>query len=334
MDKIFTAILVSFIIGLVFSPLVIMVIKKLKAKQNIYEYVDMHKQKQGTPTMGGIIIILSIIVSSFVCINKYNHLALVTLIVTFCYAVIGFLDDFLKIYNKRNLGLRAYQKIIGQLAIAIIVSVFAYKHIFVGSVIYIPFTTISFSIGWWFIPLCVIVFLATTNAVNLTDGLDGLAGGVSLSYLAAFVFIVFILLSRLGSTMQVEKYFENLNMLIVGGAGIGALLAYLIYNCFPAKIFMGDTGSLALGGLISCLAIFTGQPLLILILGACFVASCVSVIIQVVYFKLTKKRIFLMAPLHHHFEKKGVNENRIVVIYIVITTIIGVGGILLSLLLM
>lgn len=334
MDRIFTAILVSFIIGLVISPLVIFLINKLKAKQNIYEYVDMHKQKQGTPTMGGIIIIFSLIIASLVCVNANNHLALVTLLVTLCYAVIGFLDDFLKIYNKRNLGLRAYQKFIGQLAIAIIVSVFAYKHIFVGSLIYIPFTTISFSIGWWFIPLSVIVFLATTNAVNLTDGLDGLAGGVSLSYLAGFVVIVYLLLLNIGQTMQVEKFNQMQNLLIVAGAGIGSLLAYLIYNCFPAKIFMGDTGSLALGGLISCLAIFTGQPLLILILGACFVASCVSVIIQVAYFKLTKKRIFLMAPLHHHFEKKGVHENRIVVIYIVITIILGVCGIILSSILM
>lgn len=333
MNRIFIAILVSFVVGVAVSPLVIFLTKKLKAKQNIYEYVDMHKSKQGTPTMGGIGIIVSIVVGSVVAFYKNNSLGVISLIVMLMFGILGFLDDFLKIYNKRNLGLRAYQKIIGQVAISLIITIFAYQNAFVGSSIYLPFSQTQISLSWWFLPLCLIVFIATTNAVNLTDGLDGLAGGVSLSYLFGFVFVCYLIVQKQSLIMQAELVNEQMNLLVVGGAGIGGLLAYLIYNCFPAKIFMGDTGSLCLGGLISSLAIFLKQPLLILILGAMFVWSALSVIIQVVYFKLTKKRVFLMAPFHHHLEKKGMNENRIVVIYIVITIILSVSSILLTLLL-
>lgn len=331
MNRIFTAIFIAFVIVVIVSPIVIFLAKKLKARQNVYEYVDMHKSKQGTPTMGGVGILVAIVIASICCFSKQNHLACVTLIITLCFGILGFLDDFLKIVHKQNLGLRAYQKIIGQLAIAIIVTIFAYQHNFIGSEIYLPFCQKTITLGWWFIPFCLFVFLATVNAVNLTDGLDGLASGVSLTYLVGFVFVCYLVYAKL-TGVQVELKQEQLNLMVVGGAGIGALLGYLLFNSFPALIFMGDTGSLALGGLISCLAIFLKQPLLILILGLCFVISALSVVIQVAYFKLTKKRVFLMAPFHHHLEKKGLNESKIVVIYIVTTSIICVGGILLTLL--
>lgn len=332
MNRIFGAILVAFVVGIVVSPIVIFLAKKLKAKQNIYEYVDMHASKQGTPTMGGIGILVALIIGSIPFLTQNNRLACVALLITICFGIVGFLDDILKIIHKQNLGLRAYQKIIGQTAIALIVTIFAYKNGFVGSKIMLPFSLSSINLGWWFIPFCLFVFLATVNAVNLTDGLDGLAGGVSLSYLIGFVFVCYIVLAKLVPSMQTEMQLEQMNLLVVGGAGIGALLAYLLFNSFPALIFMGDTGSLALGGLISCLAIFLKQPLLILIMGLCFVVSALSVCIQVIWFKLTKKRVFLMAPFHHHLEKKGLNESKIVVIYIVITTILSVGAILLTLL--
>ena len=332
MNRIFGAILVAFVVGIVVSPIVIFLAKKLKAKQNIYEYVDMHASKQGTPTMGGIGILVALIIGSIPFLTQNNRLACVALLITICFGIVGFLDDILKIIHKQNLGLRAYQKIIGQTAIALIVTIFAYKNGFVGSKIMLPFSLSSINLGWWFIPFCLFVFLATVNAVNLTDGLDGLAGGVSLSYLIGFVFVCCIVLAKLVPSMQTEMQLEQMNLLVVGGAGIGALLAYLLFNSFPALIFMGDTGSLALGGLISCLAIFLKQPLLILIMGLCFVVSAISVCIQVIWFKLTKKRVFLMAPFHHHLEKKGLNESKIVVIYIVITTILSVGAILLTLL--
>lgn len=332
MNRIFSAILVAFVTGIIVSPIVIFLAKKLKAKQNIYEYVDMHASKQGTPTMGGIGIIIALFIGSIPFFSQNNKLACVALLITVCFGILGFLDDILKIVHKQNLGLRAYQKIIGQTAIAIIVTIFAYKNGFVGSEIMLPFSLKTITLGWWFIPFCLFVFLATVNAVNLTDGLDGLAGGVSLSYLVGFVFVCFVVLQKLSPSMQAEMQLEQMNLLVIGGAGIGALLAYLLFNSFPALIFMGDTGSLALGGLISCLAIFLRQPLLILILGVCFVVSALSVCIQVIWFKLTKKRVFLMAPFHHHLEKKGLNESKIVVIYIVVTTILSVGAILLTLL--
>ena len=332
MEKIFVCILLAFMIGIFISPLIINLTRKLKANQEIYEYVDMHSKKKGTPTMGGLIFILAILIASLLVMGENNRLGLITIGVMLAYGVIGFLDDYIKIKMKRNLGLRPYQKIIGQLAIAVIISVFVYKSDLVGTSIYVPFTSILIDLKFWIIPFTILVFIATTNSVNLTDGLDGLAGGTTLAFVTSFVFIFYILLTKQNPPSNI-LLFEQRNLLIVGGGTIGALLAYLLFNCYPAKIFMGDTGSLALGGLIACLCIFSKCTLLIPILGACFVASSVSVILQVGYYKLTKKRIFLMAPLHHHFEKKGMNETRIVVIYIVVTTIIGVGGAILSLLL-
>lgn len=331
MDRIFTAILISFVTGIIISPLVIFFAKKLKTGQNIYEYVDMHKAKQGTPTMGGLGIMLAIIVGSVCVLGKNNSLATISIVIMLCFGVVGFLDDLLKIIQKQNLGLRPYQKMIGQFAIALIVTIFAYKNTFVGSTIFVPFSTISFNLGWWFLPFCLFVFLATVNAVNLTDGLDGLAGGTTLAYLFGFSFVCYVILNKLSPSLQTELLQEQQNLLCVCGAGMGSLLAYLLFNCFPAKIFMGDTGSLALGGLISCLAIFMRQPLLILVIGLCFVLSALSVVLQVGWFKLTKKRIFLMAPFHHHLEKKSIHENRIVAIYIIITLIIGVCGVIISL---
>lgn len=331
MEKIFLTILIAFCVGIFLSPLVITFAKKLKANQTIYEYVDMHKSKSGTPTLGGIIFIIAIIVSVFFVLDENSKLALITIVVMLAYGIIGFLDDFIKIKCARNLGLRPYQKIVGQLVIAIIIGVFVYKSNLVGTKIYIPFTTNLIDLGWGIIPLTILVFIATTNSVNLTDGLDGLAGGTSLAFIVSFLFVFYILISKQNLPSNV-LLFEQKNLMLVCGSSIGALLAYLIFNCYPAKIFMGDTGSLALGGLISCICIFSKQTLLIPILGACFVASSVSVIMQVCYYKLTKKRIFLMAPLHHHFEKKGMNETRIAVIYIIITFIIGVGSVLTTLL--
>lgn len=331
MEKIFLCIIVGFIISLLISPLVIKFFKKLKANQTIYEYVDMHKQKANTPTMGGVIFIVGSIVA-FLCVKQGSfNLALVCIACFLSFGIIGFLDDFLKVKLKRNLGLKPYQKIIGQVAISVIIAVFAYLNSNIGSSIYLPFSTQTVDLGWFYIPFCVFVFLAITNSVNLTDGLDGLAGGVSLSFLFGFVFIEYIVLKCL-PIYDATILAEQQNILILCGGVMGSLLCYLLFNSFPAKIFMGDTGSLALGGLIASICISTKQILLIPILGVMFVVSCVSVILQVGYYKLRKKRIFLMAPYHHHLEKKGMNESKIVVIYIVITIMISVASILTTLL--
>lgn len=287
------------------APVVLWFCRKLKASQSILHYVDKHQSKEGTPTMGGLIFLLTTLFASCFLLEYNAFLAWFTLAVTFCYALLGFLDDFLKIHNHHNEGLKPYQKIIGQVGIAIVVAVYVY----LSGGTTISFFAWSFDIGWLVIPLIILVLVATVNSVNLTDGLDGLAGGVSFVYVLVFG----IILAVLGS---VE--FQNMAMLCFGLCG--ALLGFLLFNCFPAKIFMGDTGSLALGGFIGIVAVLSGLELLLPIMGIMFVLSALSDIIQVLHYKRTKKRVFLMAPLHHHFEQKGVHENRIVVVYIVITT--------------
>ena len=318
--------LVGFLISLLLSPLVIRAMKKLKANQTIYEYVDMHQKKIGTPTMGGVIFLFGTMLAYFCVGNPTSQLVLVSIVCFFAFAVIGFLDDFLKIKLKRNLGLKPYQKIIGQVAISVIIAFFAYYNSNIGSEILIPFTTKIVDLGWFYIPFCIFIFLATTNAVNLTDGLDGLAGGVGIAFFVGFLGVEFVTLKAM-SIFDGALLGEYQNLLLLSGAVIGSLLAYILRNSHPASIFMGDTGSLALGGLISILCIETKQVLLIPILGVMFVISAVSVILQVGYFKLTKKRIFLMAPFHHHLEKKGLHETKIVVIYIVITLVISMASI-------
>jgi len=325
MDKFFLLITFSFILCLIISPFVIKMTKKLKASQPLYEYVDMHNKKSGTPTMGGIIFIIGIVVTSILFIGFESKLSLVCLGVFLSFGLVGFIDDFLKIKHKQNMGLKAYQKVVFQLAIALIVSFFAYFNGLIGSTLYLPFVNLEIDLGIFYVPFTVLVFLAVTNSVNLTDGLDGLAGGVSLGYIVNFSVIILTIISSLkllGTNSLIISEYTNLTLIMA--ASIGSLLAYLLFNSFPAKIFMGDTGSLALGGLIACLNIFTKQTFLIPILGVMFVVSAVSVILQVVKFKLTKKRMFLMAPFHHHLEKKGMNETKIVSVYIIITIIVGV----------
>jgi len=283
--------------------------------------VDKHQGKSGTPTMGGIGFIISIVVTGLIFLQKSEQkFMIMLLLITFGYGVVGFLDDFIKIFFKRNEGLSPWQKIIFQFLLAIIVSVYAYNSLPMGDKLYLPFTLKALDIGVWIIPLYVLIFLALTNSVNLTDGLDGLAASVSRIYVLIFATIIAI-------TTYVDKgsFFDGqaVNLIIYCIAVAGALTGFLLYNFYPAKIFMGDTGSLALGGGLGALAVFSSQTLIVPIIGVMYVLSAVSVILQVAYYKKTKKRIFLMAPLHHHFEKKGVHENRIVGYYTAITLLVG-----------
>ena len=298
--------IVALIFALLLAPLVISVCKKLKASQSILHYVDKHAQKEGTPTMGGFIFLLAMLVGIFFLISEQRFSSFFLILVTLSYALLGFLDDFLKVHFHHNEGLKPYQKIIGQFGLALIVALYIY---FSGRTS-LNFFGLNFDIGFFIIPLVVLVLLATTNSVNLTDGLDGLAGGVSFVYLLIFG----IILTLAGNA-------EMNNLALVTFSLCGGLLGFLMVNSYPAKIFMGDTGSLALGGFIGTLAVLTGLELILPIMGVMFVLSALSDIIQVLHYKRTKKRVFLMAPLHHHFEQKGVHENRIVVVYIVITTV-------------
>ena len=288
----------------IIAPVVLWFCRKLKASQTILHYVDKHANKQGTPTMGGLIFILTLLFSSFFLFEYSSFLAWFAIAITLAYALLGFLDDFIKVHYHHNEGLKPYQKIVGQVGIALIVAIYVYM---TGRTS-LTFFAWTFDIGFWIIPLVIVVLVATTNAVNLTDGLDGLAGGVSFVYVLVFGVI-------LALTGSVEN--SNLAMLCFGMCG--GILGFLLLNFYPAKIFMGDTGSLALGGFIAVVAVLSGLELLLPIMGIMFVLSAVSDIIQVLHYKRTKKRIFLMAPLHHHFEQKGVHENKIVFVYIVVT---------------
>ncbi len=321
--------LITFLIAVIFAPLVIMFTRKLKFGQNILNYVTEHSSKQGTPTMGGIIFIIPTILVSLFFFKSNLTIPLLTLVIFLGYGVIGFLDDFIKIKFKRNLGLLPYQKIIFQVVLAIIVAVFIYRNNLLGSEIYLPFTLNKIDLGIFIIPFVVFVILATTNSVNLTDGLDGLAGGVSFVFFIAIALITEFCLNFYSSALQGEYINQMQNLNIILWSLSGAVLAFLVFNFYPAKIFMGDTGSLALGGMAAVVCCLNGTSLYIVIIGLMFVVSAVSVIIQVLHYKRTKKRIFLMAPFHHHLQHKGMYETKIVFIYIVITTMLAITSYLL-----
>ncbi len=318
--------LLGFVLSLVISPIIFKLAKKLKAKQSILQYVKEHKGKEGTPTMGGLIFIFGTMLSSLIFLQKDSTLALISIVSMFAFGILGFLDDFIKIKFKQNLGLRAYQKFLGQIGISIIISFFTYK--FLGGEIFIPFTLQTIDLGFWIVPLVFFVFLAFVNSVNLIDGLDGLATGVSITYLFAInvMLIIFLPSFNLIGSMFIEQQ----NIILISFIMLGSLLTFLLLNCFTAKIFMGDTGALALGGFLTCISIFSKFILLIPIIGIMFVITTLSDILQVAYYKLKKKRIFKMAPFHHHLQMCGMHENRVVTIYIIVTIIMFVSTLILT----
>lgn len=314
--------LICFIISVVSAPLIIFYLKKRKFGQNILGYVVEHQSKQGTPTMGGIIFILPTVLVGILFNLQTLHFVLFVLSVFLGFSLIGFLDDYIKIKFHRNLGLKPYQKILFQLLLSIIVAIYVYKSEVISSEVIIPFANTKLNLGVLIIPFIVLTFLACTNSVNLTDGLDGLAGGVSLFCVVFFALIINVFSLKLGyyNTFLAEANCLKSLCFCLGGA----LFGYLIFNVYPASIFMGDTGSLGLGGIISIVACLCQLELFLLIVGIMFVVSSISVIVQVVYFKFRKKRIFLMAPFHHHLQHKGIHESKIVFIYICITVLAGI----------
>lgn len=313
---------VSFAFSVFISPLVIGFLRKLKFGQSILVYVEKHKSKAGTLTMGGIIFILSTILGYFIFFSKNNILATISFLSFLFFGMVGFLDDFIKIKFKQNEGLKPYQKIIGQLGIATIIAIYVFYSGLVGSEVIIPFTSIAIDLHFWIIPFVIFVYLAVVNSVNLIDGLDGLCGSISSIVICTLTIILALVFGG-----EVGAYFSeisNLNTLSLGL--VGGVLGFLLFNSHKASCFMGDTGSLALGGYIASIFVLTKEYLLFLILGLPFVLTVLSVVMQVGYYKLTKKRIFKMAPLHHHFEltygeTKVVSWYRILTITLCLLTI-------------
>ncbi|GGF11760.1 phospho-N-acetylmuramoyl-pentapeptide-transferase [Halobacillus andaensis] len=294
----------SFILTVVISPIIIPFLRRLKFGQSIRdEGPKSHQKKSGTPTMGGVMILISIaittIVSSFWYISEPSQVHIfIVLFVLIGYGLLGFLDDYIKVALKRNLGLTSKQKMLGQVIIAIVVYFILQQNGF-STYIEIPGTAIELELGFGYALLILVMLVGGSNAVNLTDGLDGLLAGTAAIAFGAFGILAWIT----GGNMEVAVFCL---------AVVGALLGFLVFNAHPAKVFMGDTGSLALGGAIAVVAILTKLELLLVIIGGIFVIETLSVILQVASFKTTGKRIFRMSPLHHHYELKGWSEWRVV----------------------
>ena len=267
-----------------------------------------HLKKQGTPSMGGIFMIGAFAIATLFFV-KDNPDAIVVLLITVGYGLVGFLDDYIKVVKKRSLGLRAWQKVVFQLIVTILFAIYLLKMNDFGTEIYVPFTKgFYINLGWLYVPFLFFVMVGTVNSVNLTDGLDGLASGVTVLVATYFVFIA---------------YAVNKGLIPVCGAAIGALLGFLVFNSYPAKVFMGDTGSLALGGFVASVAILTKMPIMLVIVGFVYVCESLSVMIQVGYFKLTGgKRIFKMAPIHHHFELSGLQGIKVVELFTIATAVL------------
>lgn len=320
MSTIIFSFLIAWAFTIIIMPLIIKINKRILAQQTILKYVEEHKNKQGTTTMGGVIFFITTLAVVFFFLD-FRIEWFIILAVALGFALLGFLDDFIKVRWKQNLGLRPYQKIIGQVGISIILAFYVYYSTQGGTIV-LPFTYKSFELGWWIIPIIVFVCIATTNSVNITDGLDGLASNVSLIFLAGIVALILILKNRLYVAGADTVTITNLqNNAVLTAVFCGSLFGYLIYNTNRASVFMGDVGSLGIGGFISALCCTIGFELFIPLLGIMFVVNALSDIIQVLYYKKTKKRIFKMAPLHHHFQQCGHSEAKIVFVYSTITVI-------------
>ena len=309
--------IISFVVCVILCPLLIPFLKKLKFGQYVREDgPESHLKKTGTPTMGGIIIVLSIAITSLLYLKDYPDIVPV-LFATIGFGIIGFMDDYIKVVMKRSLGLRAWQKLLGQILVTAVFGYYMVNFTDVGTSMLIPFSNGRYlDVSYMFIPMLFIVVLGTVNGSNFTDGLDGLESSVTV--LIATFFTVVAIAAEGGFT-----FLNNIEISPITGAVAGSLLAFLLYNVYPAKVFMGDTGSLALGGFVATTAYMLQMPLFIVLIGFIYLVEVVSVILQVGYFKLTGgKRLFRMAPIHHHFELKGWSETRIVAVFSVITAIL------------
>ena len=317
-----TVLLISFVIAIILGIIIIPILRKLKVGQmERGEGPQSHLKKQGTPTMGGIIMIITMLLVVtglyvFFTINNQNDLAnkiLPVMLLIIGFGIIGFIDDFKKLVLKNTKGLKPSYKMIGLLIISVAYVLYLVYGLNLGTDTYIPIIKQYIEIPiYLYIPFAIVVILATTNAINLTDGIDGLSSSVSTIIITCLTIIAIL-------TRQSE-------LAIIGSVAIGGTLGFLMFNLHPAKVFMGDTGSLWLGGVISAMALYLKMPIILLVIALVPVLETLSVIIQVAYYKKTGKRIFKMAPLHHHFELSGWKENKVVIIFSLITLVLCIIG--------
>lgn len=311
------AVIISFVINILICPFMIKYLQILKFGQYVRsDGPKTHFKKSNTPTMGGVIFLISMAVTSLFFLGN-NPEGILVLLTTIGFGLIGFVDDFIKIVKKRSLGLRANQKII--LQVIMVAFFLLYLNKFLPSqdysMLYIPFVPNKFiKLGIFFIPFIFFVLIGTVNSINLTDGLDGLAAGVTV---LVSIFFMYIALE-----------FDN-PLCLIAGTVVGSLFSFLLFNSYPAKVFMGDAGAFALGGFISSMAIILRMPLFLVIVGVVYIVEALSVILQVAYFKITHgKRILKMAPLHHHFELCGLSETKIVAVFYFVTAIVCLIGLI------
>jgi len=300
------SVIIAFVFSILQGPLLIPLLHKLKFGQNIRaEGPRSHLKKAGTPTMGGIIFMISTIITMLIIVRHTSDEAMIAVYCFIAFGLIGLIDDLLKITRKQNEGLTSKQKML----LLVIVSglIGYYSSLKIGTDIMIPFSNKSIELGIWYLPFIIIYFVATTNAVNLTDGLDGLATSITIVVMTFFALV---------SNMMFHS-----TLAIFCAALAGALLGFLKFNSYKAQIFMGDMGALALGGAVAAVGMILKSPLLVIIVGGVYVLETLSVIIQVLVFKATGKRVFKMSPIHHHFELSGWHETKVVAVFSVVTVI-------------
>jgi phospho-N-acetylmuramoyl-pentapeptide-transferase len=324
--RVLIAALVALIISIVIGPRFIAFLRTNEFGQHIREEgPEHHTSKQGTPTMGGLMILFAATIA-FLLVSHYTLQGLTVLFATLACGAIGFLDDFIKLTHRRSLGLSGRWKMLLLVAIAVIVGLVA-DHLQIEHSVFVPIVNVNVPLSYgWYIFLFLII-AGTANGTNLADGIDGLAAGTSI--IAIFTFTAMNVVSYVRSGTDIaHRNLTDLDLAIIGAALVGASIGFLWYNAFPAEVFMGDTGSMAFGGALASLAIMTRRhtELLLLLIGGIFVIEALSVMIQVFAFKYFKRRVFLIAPIHHHFEMKAWSETKIMVRFWIVTGILCVGG--------
>ena len=314
LDKsVYISLFLSFILTTAIAPIFIPFLLKLKVGQTVRDDgPESHLKKNGTPTMGGIIILIGFIGGSVIFCSRYSN-TIPIMLMTIGFGLIGFIDDYIKVVLKRSMGLRAWQKLLLQIIVTAIFAVYLTKVSGVNLLLRVPFTNgYMLDLSWFSYVILFIAVLGTVNGANLTDGVDGLASSVTI-VIAIYFAIIAVL--------------ENMGLEPTSLALIGSLLGFLVFNCYPAKVFMGDTGSLSLGGYVIATAYMLNMPLYVIIVAVIYLVENISVMLQVSYFKITKgKRLFKMAPIHHHFEKSGWSETKVVTVFTIVSIFAAVIG--------